>query len=343
MAFRPDSPFELPNGRLVCGPHRLGVCAICTVDYDFLYEGEDEEHEEESDDSDYEIDPRGFMPSDSSPAEPDSSQASPGFAFTGFALMPPRLLSAGSSGSSSSNINTTGPKTLIPRYNFTGRVIPEKFVPPLPEDRPQDLFPLSDGQAPSLHPSICARFIRANNKRQFLIYTDGACSENGGADARGGCSFVYKNSTQIPGQHPKNGLVSFPLEKRGPTGEVHQHTSNRAELRAVIAALRFRLWDGEGFTSLVIATDSEYVAHGATQWVKAWLRNGWKTRTGATVKNQDLWKCLFGQIEECDRRGLRVQFWRIPRQWNVVADQCAKEAVHESPGEGFNDIFGVLT
>lgn len=339
MAFRPDSPFELPNGRLVCGPHRLGVCSICTVDYDFMYEGEDEDHEEETDDSDYEIDPPGFIPSVSNPAELGSGQAAPGLAFTGFAFVPSDSPGPRSPRSSSSNIDTTGPDTIIPRYNFTGRVIPKKFVPPHPEDRPQVLFPLAGGQAPGLDPSICARFIRASNNRQFLIYTDGACSENGGPDARGGCSFVYKDCTQIP----TAGRVSFPLENRGPTGEVHQHTSNRAELRAVIAALRFRRWDGEGYTSLVIATDSEYVAHGATQWVKAWLRNGWKTRTGATVKNQDLWKCLFGQIEECDRRGLCVQFWRIPRQWNAVADQCAKEAVHDIPGEYFNDICGVLT
>ncbi|KAJ5359545.1 uncharacterized protein N7496_011958 [Penicillium cataractarum] len=54
MAFRPGSPFELPNGRLIRGPHRLGVCGICAVDYDFIYE--DEDREEESDGPDYEVD-----------------------------------------------------------------------------------------------------------------------------------------------------------------------------------------------------------------------------------------------------------------------------------------------
>lgn len=111
----------------------------------------------------------------------------------------------------------------------------------------------------------------------------------------------------------------------------------------MIAALMYRRWSEEGFNSLVIATDSEYVANGATQWIQAWLRNGWKTSAGATVKNQDLWKCLLSQIEEHDKEGLRVQFWRIPREWNEVADRYAREAANETPSEDWNDIFGELT
>lgn len=38
MPFRPDNPVKLPNGCLVCGPHGLFVCGICTVDYSFMEE-----------------------------------------------------------------------------------------------------------------------------------------------------------------------------------------------------------------------------------------------------------------------------------------------------------------
>jgi ribonuclease HI len=120
------------------------------------------------------------------------------------------------------------------RFNFTGRVIPEKFVPPQPTDRPQALFQVAGARPRPSHPdlSLSARFIRTDNNRQLLIYTDGARSENGSAEARGDCAFVYKNCSQFP----TSGLVSLPLGMRGPTGEIHQHTSNRAELRAVILA-----------------------------------------------------------------------------------------------------------
>ncbi|KAJ5359544.1 ribonuclease H-like protein [Penicillium cataractarum] len=168
---------------------------------------------------------------------------------------------------------------------------------------------------------------------------DGACSENGGLTARGGWSVVYKRCSRFP----EAGRVSFALEEKGPTGKIHQHTSNRAELRAVIAALRYRSWKGEGFKSLVIATDSEYVANGATQWVKSWRRNGWKMRNGAAVKNQDLWKFMLGEIEMYEEKGLRVQFWRIPRQWNDETDLYAKRDVKKPPHRNYEDIHGVLT
>jgi hypothetical protein len=37
-SWRPDSPVELPNGRLVCKRHGLVRCGICTVDYSFMDE-----------------------------------------------------------------------------------------------------------------------------------------------------------------------------------------------------------------------------------------------------------------------------------------------------------------
>jgi ribonuclease HI len=119
------------------------------------------------------------------------------------------------------------------------------------------------------------------------------------------------------------------LEKKGPFGEDSAQTSNRAELRAVIAALRFRFWPGEGFHTCVIATDSEYAVEGSTKWAKAWVENSWTTRTGAAVKNRDLWEVLLGEIERYKDQGMAVQFWRIPREWNSVADAAARGAAAE--------------
>lgn len=43
-----DGPCELPDGRLVCGPHGLVCCGKCCVDYSFMddvlsHKGEDED------------------------------------------------------------------------------------------------------------------------------------------------------------------------------------------------------------------------------------------------------------------------------------------------------------
>jgi ribonuclease HI len=54
---------------------------------------------------------------------------------------------------------------------------------------------------------------------------------------------------------------------------------------------------GGGFSTLVIATDSDYVVKGATEWVSSWIRKGWKTAKGTAVQNRDLWEALLGEVE----------------------------------------------
>ena len=39
-------------------------------------------------------------------------------------------------------------------------------------------------------------------------------------------------------------------------------------------------------------TDSQYVRQGITEWLRNWVRRGWKTAAGGAVKNQDLWQRL---------------------------------------------------
>lgn len=215
----------------------------------------------------------------------------------------------------------------------TGRLVFEKFIPPNPNDSPDSLFGpgISKNASPWVH-----RFIRHTNSSQLLIYVDGACLDNGQPTARAGCAFVF-------GSHD-GGYSSFRLENRGPADQqLRKQTSNRAELRAVIAALRYRHWKGEGFNSLVIATDSEYVVEGATNRVRGWMRRGWKTTgTGASVKNQDLWKVLLGEAEKWSGRGMDVEFWRIPRELNEAADMRAKEAANKEEVDKFRDIIGML-
>lgn len=130
------------------------------------------------------------------------------------------------------------------------------------------------------------------------------------------------------------------LENKGPFRDEGAQTSNRAEMRAVIAALRFCNWPGEGFNAMVIASDSEYVVEGATSWVKEWMRNGWRTQSGEAVKNKDLWECLLGEVEKFHDLGMRVCFWRIPRELNGVADEAAKMATEEDEVDRYRDVFG---
>lgn len=201
------------------------------------------------------------------------------------------------------------------------------------------------------HPAISTyrsgyRYICRNRQDEMLIYTDGACLRNGQVNPAAGCAFVYSPSGVMGIGELDNRCVSFRLEAQGPTGEPHPQTSNRAELRAVIAALEFLPWDCEGFSHVVIATDSEYVVKGATQWAySSWLRNGWRTVQNRPVANRDLWEKMFAVCSELETRmkgGLQVSFWRIPREWNLEADRGAKFGARKEFREEYNQIIGTM-
>lgn len=132
--------------------------------------------------------------------------------------------------------------------------------------------------------------------------------------------------------------MSARLESKGPFGDPGAQSSNRAELRAVIAALRFRNWASEAYKTLVIATDSEYVSIGATAWARTWVRNDWRKSRNEPVKNKDLWEMLLGEVEKWHAGGLLIQFWRIPREWNTVADAAAKNAAEQPVEAAWKDV-----
>jgi ribonuclease HI len=68
------------------------------------------------------------------------------------------------------------------------------------------------------------------------------------------------------------------------------------------------------------------------------MHYGWETRAGTPVKNQDLWLCLFAEIEKAHRSRLSIKFWHIPRGWNKVADFYAKEGAETERRDHFTDL-----
>lgn len=216
----------------------------------------------------------------------------------------------------------------------SGRIIPTKFTPPSADDTPQSLFP----HCPKVtETERVHRFIRLNHNNrsvedEFLIYTDATCMDNGRMNARAGCSFVYNDSA--------SGFARFPLEYKGPTGQQHTLTIDRAQIRAVIAALRYRDWAADSCSRMIIATDSEYVVDGITREAPEWFEWSWVTRAGEPIRNRDLWECLLGEIEVWEERGMRVQFWLIPREMNLKADRHAHCAAFMERHQEFTDLAG---
>ncbi|KAF6824647.1 RNase H domain protein [Colletotrichum plurivorum] len=348
MAWPEIDHVELPDGRFitVCAPHHQVVCTRCCLDLSFDIESDDDVSDDES------------MPSLVSSGNHVDN--------VGYGADDDYVPSLVSSDNRNHNVNygsrNNGPvghesvmpmdrplsplvtgagfflKNFVPPSRVTGRVIPTRFGARFGTSvSPQELFPRR--RTTRATPSV-ERFVHRHDASEFLIYTDGACFDNGAAHARGGCSFVFKPADA----RNENGGYAFRLEERGLDGETYRHTSNRAELRAVIAALRYRRWRDEGFKKLVIATDSTYVVNGATTWVRDWIRRGWRLAlTEAPVKNRDLWEGLMLDIEKLHDEGLEVRFWRIPRRWNHDADRAAKGAAAVLDAtDNFTDHFGIL-
>ena len=106
------------------------------------------------------------------------------------------------------------------------------------------------------------------------IFTDGACSGNPGP---GGWGAILRS-----GMH----------EKEISGGEIAT-TNNRMEITAAIRALQSL----KKPSTVTIHTDSRYLMDGATQWMKKWKINGWKTSDKKPVKNDDLWRELEAAAE----------------------------------------------
>ncbi|KAG8218092.1 ribonuclease H-like domain-containing protein [Butyriboletus roseoflavus] len=114
-------------------------------------------------------------------------------------------------------------------------------------------------------------------------------------------------------------------------------TSQRAELLAAINGIR-KLGEYEAAAAnkctpsfqqnltdaWVIASDSEYVVSGMTEWLPVWKNNGWRTSSKRKPKNLDLFRILDATVEQYERvYDVQIAFWRISREYNTIADALA--------------------
>ncbi|KAK4155606.1 ribonuclease H [Chaetomidium leptoderma] len=271
-----------------------------------------------------------------------------------------------------------------------------------PQDRnlsPEAHFPLQTVSGPDRAPF--PRFINRFNSREILLVVDGSCINNGRhanklQDPVGGCSFIFKGTPNIPLDNDdsssgsggsethiphacnnppttttRSSPIAFPLEREGPSGEWAEHTSNRAKLRAVIAALQFRAWGGEGWRRVVVLTDLEYIVWGATRWLPRWVARRWRKPSrgnrrghghgrgrwcGRRYENRDLWEELQHRVEELrGQQGCEVSFWlvgdaavdddgggsRVIAQAKRAAQRAAREYSGEQ-AERFTQLCGVM-
>lgn len=126
--------------------------------------------------------------------------------------------------------------------------------------------------------------------KSLLLFTDGACSGN-------------------PGPGGYGSILVWPEGKVLELGSGRSETTNnRMEMTAVLEGLK-HFEDTSG--PLCIFTDSTYVIRGITQWIWGWKKRGWKSSSGGTVANRDLWEALDHLVKE--RKKLGSLEWKYLR------------------------------
>lgn len=133
-----------------------------------------------------------------------------------------------------------------------------------------------------------------------ISYIDGASSQNPGPAGWGAVLITDKNEVFEFG------------------GAVNEATNNAMELQAAIEVLQDAVT--RGVAELVIYSDSQYLIQGITTWVAGWKKNGWMTKVGKPVENQDRWKRL-DQILGAST--IRCRWLQVPAHVGVPGNEKA--------------------
>ncbi|KAK0476759.1 ribonuclease H-like domain-containing protein [Armillaria novae-zelandiae] len=207
--------------------------------------------------------------------------------------------------------------------------------------------------------SLCKQYFAACSREHYyhglprdllchnykLVFTDGACSNNGYGNATSGMGVVM-------GPVGSEYRWSIPIDDSIDPGGLR--TNQRAELLAAIQGLRLihrqemmqskkHSDNSSGAHSnsahhlcgplditFIVVTDSQYVAEGMTAWCPRWKANSWLNSRGTHPVNLDLFRTLDLLIRTLEFTGIKVGFWKIGRKDNHDADLLAKAAISTS-------------
>ncbi|KAJ1357707.1 hypothetical protein KIN20_015903 [Parelaphostrongylus tenuis] len=139
-------------------------------------------------------------------------------------------------------------------------------------------------------------------KDAAIVYTDGACSNNGRGTAKAGY-----------------GIYWGPDHRDNAYGPVHgAATNNRGELLAVDIALKQAIQ--KKLQRIVVRTDSQLLIKSMDEYMKKWKKNSWRTSTGGEVKNQDLLRSI-----DASTGKIQVKFEYVPGHSGVSGNEAADE------------------
>lgn len=152
---------------------------------------------------------------------------------------------------------------------------------------------------------------------RLIVFTDGACSQNGSKFAKAGYAVVWPYRSEL---NIKKRLIGF------------EQTNNRAEYSALIEAQKIAdQIDRTQQKPLYVYTDSQLLIDSITKWLSGWKKNGWKKADKKPVLNQDLLKQIDDNPRPLIFKHVRAHTGR--KDWesinNDLVDRLAREAIND--------------
>ena len=141
-------------------------------------------------------------------------------------------------------------------------------------------------------------------EEKVIIYTDGACSGNPGPGGWGAI-LMYKGA------------------KKEISGAMKNTTNNIMEITAVLEALKCLKVESD----VQVYSDSAYVVNAFKQgWIYNWIKKGWKTAGGESVKNKELWQELYALTKKHTVKFIKVK-GHSDNEFNNRCDEMARNAI----------------
>lgn len=143
-------------------------------------------------------------------------------------------------------------------------------------------------------------------RKNVNIYTDGACSGN-------------------PGPGGWAAILEFGPHKKEISGYMAGTTNNRMELFAAISALGAL----KEPCNVCLYSDSSYLVQAFNDhWIDNWKAKGWKTSSGSSVENQDLWFILTVLTKKHHVEFIKVK-GHSDHPENNRCDELARKAIED--------------
>ena len=148
----------------------------------------------------------------------------------------------------------------------------------------------------------------------YELYTDGATSNNGYANAVGGWAYIII----------KDGQIIY--KEAGQETNPELATNQRMEMTAILRGCQ-KIEELDAFANVKVYSDSAYCMNCFKQhWWSAWVRNGWKNSKKQPVANQDLWEQIIPYFKKYPIYDFVKVKGHASNVFNNIVDALAVEA-----------------